>query len=48
VDLSKSANTDSFAEVDVAGDGSGADVEPIDGLRGELLGGARLNGVDPT
>jgi hypothetical protein len=48
VDLSKSADTDGFAEVDVAGDGSGADVEPIDGLRGEFLCGARLNGVDPT
>ena len=48
MDLSKPANTDGFAEVDVAGDGGGADVEPIDGLRGEFLGGACLDGVDPT
>jgi hypothetical protein len=48
VDFSKSADTDSFAEVDVAGNGGGADIEPIDRLRGEFLGGARLNGVDPT
>ena len=48
MDFSKPADTDGFAEVDVAGNGGGADVEPIDGLRGEFFGGARLNGVDPT
>jgi len=42
VDLSKSANTDGFAEVDVAGDGSSADVEPIDGLRGSSFAGPVL------
>jgi hypothetical protein len=48
VDLSKSTDTDGFAEVDVAGDRSGPDIEPIDGLRGKFLGGARLDRVDPT
>jgi len=48
VDFSKSANTDGFAEVNVAGNGGGSDVEPIDGLRREFLGRARLDGVDPT
>ena len=32
----------------MTGDGSGADVEPIDVLRGELLGGSGLDGVNPT
>jgi len=44
----KTADTDGFAEIDVTGDGSGAYVEPIDGLRGKFLSRARLDGVDPT
>lgn len=48
MDFSKPANTDGFAEIDVAGDRGCADVEPIDGLRREFFGGARLDGVDPT
>jgi hypothetical protein len=48
VDFAETANTDGFAEVDVAGDGGGADVEPINGLRGELLGWAGLDGINPT
>lgn len=48
VDLAEAANTDSLAEVDVAGDGGGADVEPVNVLGRELLGGTSLDGVDPT
>lgn len=38
MDLSQTANTNGLAHVDVAGDGSGADVEPVDVLRRKLLG----------
>lgn len=48
VDLAKTADTDGLAEVDVAGDGRGANVVPVDGLRWELLGGAGLDRVNPT
>lgn len=48
VDLAEAADTDGLTEVDVAGDGGGADVEPVNVLGGELLGGAGLDGVDPT
>ena len=48
VDLAKTTDTDGFAEVDVAGDGSGADVEPIDRLGWELLCWAGLDGINPT
>ena len=48
VDLAKTADTDGLAEVDVAGDGRGADVVPVDRLRWELLGGASLDRVNPT
>jgi len=48
VDLAKTADTDGLAEVDVAGDGGGAHVEPVDGLRWELLGWAGLHRVNPT
>lgn len=48
VDLAKTANTDGLAEVDVAGDGRGANVVPVDGLRWELLGSAGLDRVNPT
>jgi len=48
VDLAKPADTDGLAEVDVAGDGGGAHVEPVDGLGWELLGWAGLHGINPT
>lgn len=48
VDLAQTANTDGLAKVDVAGDRGGADVEPVNVQRGELLGGTGLDGVDPT
>lgn len=48
VDLAETADTDGLAEVDVAGDGGGADVEPVYVLGGELAGGAGLHGIDPT
>ena len=48
VHLAQAADADRLAEVDVAGDGGGAHVEPVDGLRGHLLGGAGLDGVDPA
>lgn len=48
VDLAQTANTDGLAAVDVASDGGGADVEPVRVLGGHLLGGAGLDGVNPT
>lgn len=48
VDLAQAADTDGLAEVNVAGDRGGADVEPVNVLGGQLLGGAGLDGVDPT
>lgn len=48
VDLAETANTNGLAEVDVAGDGGGADVVPVNVLGGQLLGRASLDGIDPT
>lgn len=48
VDAAKAADTDGLAEVDVAGNGSGADVEPVNVLGRHLLGGTGLDGVNPT
>lgn len=48
VDLAEAADTDGLAEVDVAGDGGGAHVEPVNVLGRELLGGTGLDDVDPT
>lgn len=48
VDLAETADTDGLAEVDVAGDRGSADVEPVNILGRELLGGASLDSVDPT
>lgn len=47
VDLAETANTDGLAEVDVAGDGSGADVVPVDALGRELLGVRSLRDISP-
>jgi hypothetical protein len=43
VGLAETADTDGLAHVDVAGDGGGADVEPVDVLGRELLGGCNLS-----
>jgi hypothetical protein len=48
VSLAKTADTDRLAEVDVTGDGGGADVEPVNVLGRELLGGSSLDRVNPT
>lgn len=48
VDLAEAADTDGLAHVDVAGDGGGADVEPVGVLRRHLLGGTGLDGINPT
>ena len=48
VDLPQAADTDSHAEVDVARDGRGAHVEPVDVLGGKLLGGAGLDQLNPS
>lgn len=48
VDLAQTADTDRFAEIDVAGDRGGTDVEPVGRLWGELLKVAGLYGVDPA
>lgn len=48
VNLAETANTDGLAEVDVAGDGGGTDVEPVNVLGRQLLGGTSLDGVNPT
>lgn len=48
VDLAETADTDGLAEVDVAGDGGSAHVEPVNVLGRELLGGTGLDDVDPT
>ena len=48
VDFTKTTDTDGFAEVDVAGDRCGANVEPIDGLGWEFLCWAGLDGINPT
>lgn len=38
MNLAETANTDGLAHVDVAGNGGGADVEPVDVLGRELVG----------
>jgi hypothetical protein len=48
VNLPQAANTDGLPEVDVAGNGGGADVEPVDLLRRELLGDTSLDGINPA
>lgn len=48
MDFGETADTDGFAEVDVAGYGGGADVEPVLGLWGEFIAVRGLYGVDPA
>lgn len=48
VDLPQAADTDGLAEVDVARDGGGAHVEPVDVLGRELLGGTGLDQLNPS
>ena len=48
VDLPQAADTNGLAEVDVARDGGGAHVEPVDILGGKLLGGAGLDQLNPS
>ena len=48
VDLAETADTDGLAQVDVTGDRGGTDVEPVNVLGRELLGGTSLDGIDPT
>ena len=48
VDLAETADTNGLAEVDVAGDRGGADVEPVNVLGRELAGRTSLDGINPT
>jgi len=48
VDLAQTADTDGLAHVDVTGNGSSADVVPVNVLGRKLLGGTGLDGIDPT
>lgn len=48
VHLAEAADTDGLAAVDVAGNGSGANIEPVGVLGRHLLSGAGLDGVNPT
>lgn len=48
VHLPQPADTDRLAQVDVAGDGGGTDVEPVSVLRWQLLSVAGLDRVDPA
>lgn len=45
MDLAETANTDGLAHVDVTGNGSGADVEPVDVLGRQLAGSYGLSGA---
>lgn len=48
VHLPQTADTDGLAEVDMAGNRGGADVEPVDVLGRELLADTSLDGVNPA
>lgn len=48
VDLAQTAHADGLAQVDVSGDGGGADVEPVAGLRGEFFGVRGFYCVNPA
>jgi hypothetical protein len=46
--LAETTNANGLAEVDVTGDGSGANVKPVYALRRELLEVTGLDGVNPS
>jgi len=46
--LAETTNANRLAEVDVTGDGSGANVKPVHALGRELLEVAGLDGVNPS
>lgn len=48
VNLPQTTNTNGLPEVDMASDGGGADVEPVDLLGRELLGDTSLDGINPA
>ena len=48
MDFAQAADADGLAQVDVAGDGGGAHVEPVGGLWGEFVGVRGFDGVDPA
>ena len=48
MDFAQTADADGFAEVDVSGDGGGAHVEPVGGLRGKFVGVGGFYCVDPA
>jgi hypothetical protein len=48
VDFAEAADADGFAQVDVARDGGGADVEPVRGLGGEFVRVRGFYCVDPA
>lgn len=48
VGFAEAANAHALAQVDVARDGRGAGVEPVGGLRGELVAVGGFDGVDPA
>jgi len=48
MNFSKTSNTNSLAEIDVAGDGGRTNVEPVDVLWWKLLCWAGLHGINPT
>lgn len=48
VRFAQAADADGFAQVDVAGDGGGADVKPVGGLWGKFVAVRGFDGVDPA
>ena len=48
VGFAEAADTHALAEVDVAGDAGGADVEPVGVLRGEFVAVGGFDSVDPA
>lgn len=48
VDLSKTTDTDGFAEVDMTGNGGSTNVEPVDRLGRKFLRWAGLDGINPA
>ena len=48
VDTAETADTDGLAEVDVAGNAGGTNVEPVDVLGGKLARRAGLDSINPA